>query len=292
MNRRQIIKNTLFISPILIGFNTSLFSKIFQENEGNNLFDILINKAEKHNWYKYNFNELIITVAKNFIGIPYISGTLDNENFETCVINLNGLDCVTFFENSLALARIIKKRKFTYQDFLDEVEFTRYRDGKLDGYTSRLHYTSEWIINNIKKNVVIDKTELIGGQEFHPNVFFMSKYPEKYKQLKNNPDLVVKIKKIEDEINVKTLYYLPTNEILNNDELIESGDILALVTTISGLDYSHTGIAYRDENNDLRFFHASSLKKEVLIDINLSNYMLNKKKDIGITVLKAIEPKV
>ena len=291
MTRRNLIKNSIIVGSGFLGLNNKIFANLLIDNNLN-IFDKIINKSEKENWKKLPINELIIKIAKEFIRTPYIGGTLDKNDFEACVINLDGLDCVTFFENSLGFARIIKKEKIKYEDLIDELTFTRYRDGKLGDYTSRLHYTSEWIIDNIKKNVVIDKTELIGGQIFKPNVYFMSKFPEKYNQLKENPDFVKKIKSIEDNINSHSLYYLPTNEISDVEKLIESGDILGLVTNIPGLDYSHTGIAYRDENEELRFFHASSAKKEVLIDINLSNYMQNKKKDIGITVLKAVEVRI
>ena len=291
MTRRNLIKNSILISAGFLGLNNKLLSNIFSDNNLS-IFERIINKSEKFGWQKLSINELIINISKEFIGTHYVGGTLDGNEIEKCVINFQGLDCVTFFENSLVMARIIKKRKLTFNDLIDELTFTRYRNGELGDYSSRLHYTSDWIFDNIKKNVVIDKTELIGGEEFHPNVFFMSKNPDKYNQLKNKPYLVKKIKSIEDNINTKFLYYIPTNQISEQEKLIESGDILALATNIPGLDYSHTGLAYRDENDNLRFFHASSVKKEVLIDINLSEYMNKKKKDIGITVLKPIEPRV
>lgn len=291
MTRRSLIKNSIILSVGFVGLKNALLSNIFTD-DNLNIFDSIINKSEKLGWQKLTINELIIKISKEFIGTPYVGGTLDGNEIEKCVINFGGLDCVTFFENSLAIARIIKKRKLNYDDLIDELTFTRYRSGKLGDYTSRLHYTSDWILDNINKNVVIDKTELIGGDEFQPNVFFMSKYPEKYNQLKYNKNFVVQIKQIEDRINSQNLYFIPTNQINDFVDLIDSGDILGLVTNIPGLDYSHTGLAYRDENNILRFFHASSVKKEVLIDINLADYMKNKKKDIGITILQPIEPRV
>ncbi len=290
MTRRDLIKNSLLMGALYWGWNSKSFANLLISN--NTIFDTIINKSEKFNWSKLPINQLIINIAKEFVGTPYIGGTLDNSTVERCTVNLEGLDCVTFFENSLAIARIIKKNKLTYNDFIRELTYTRYRDGILDGYTSRLHYTSEWIVNNIKKGVVIDKSELIGGLEFHPNVFFMSKYPEKYKQLNGNQSLIEKIKSYEEFINKSTLYYIPNSEIEISESMIDSGDIIAIATNIPGLDYSHTGLAYRDENNSLRFFHASSAKKQVLIDIQLGQYLQSKKKDIGITVFKAIEPKV
>ncbi len=71
--------------------------------------------------------------------------SLEKDGDEQLVINLTGLDCTTFLENSLALARCIKKGTTSFEDYLEELQFIRYRDGVIDGYTSRLHYFSDWI---------------------------------------------------------------------------------------------------------------------------------------------------
>lgn len=66
-------------------------------------------------------------------------------------MNLTGLDCVTFFENVLDMARIFRQGKYEFDDLLAAVTHTRYRGGKLDGYLSRLHYTADWIHDNVAK---------------------------------------------------------------------------------------------------------------------------------------------
>ncbi|UCC41535.1 MAG: DUF1460 domain-containing protein, partial [Candidatus Aminicenantes bacterium] len=70
-------------------------------------------------------------IGKLLIGTKYVGGTLEGEGPEICRIDLTGLDCVTFFENVLCIARIIKKRKTTFDDFKAEVTYTRYRGGML-----------------------------------------------------------------------------------------------------------------------------------------------------------------
>ncbi len=281
MNRRKFIVNST-----LTGFSL-LFPNIIYSNT--NIFDKIKKKKKKLKWYKLPINELIIKVAKNFVGVPYEAHTLEINENEQCVVNLNGLDCVTFYENSLCIARIIKKQLYTFNDLIKEVTFTRYRDGILIDYTSRLHYTSDWINNNIQKKVIKVIGEKYNFPSFKPNVYYMSKNPNKYKQLANNTKFIEEIKKIENEINKLNLYYIPKDNISEYMKYIYNGDILALRTNIEGLDYSHTGLAFKVKDT-VRLFHASTKTGNVLIDVNIEEYLKNKKRDVGITVIRALEP--
>lgn len=281
MNRRKFILNST-----LTGFSL-LFPNIIYSNT--NIFDKIIIDAKKLKWYKLPINELIIKVAKNFVGVPYEAHTLEINENEQCVVNLNGLDCVTFYENSLCIARIIKKQLYTFNDLINEVTFTRYRDGILIDYTSRLHYTSDWINNNIQKKVIKVIGEKYNFPSFKPNVYYMSKNPNKYKQLANNTKFIEEIKKIENEINKLNLYYIPKDNVSEYMKYIYNGDILALRTNIEGLDYSHTGLAFKVKDT-VRLFHASTKTGNVLIDVNIEEYLKNKKRDVGITVIRALEP--
>ena len=162
---------------------------------------------------------------------------------------------------------------------------TRYRDGKIDGYISRLHYTSEWIIDNIKRGNYIDITKNLGGKKFNPEVYFMSKNPKYYKQLRNNGKLIKEIESIENEINTNNLYYIPKNQIKEVEDNIQNGDIICFTTNINGLAYGHLGFAYR-ENNKLKLLHASTNSNKVIIDEELHKYISKVKKHSGITVIR------
>ena len=296
MKRREFLKYTIIVGAFLPFSKFDILSKdakkiIFtSDHESQDKFYEIIKTAKKEQWHKLEINEIIINAAKEFIDIPYQGATLEGEGDESCRINFNGLDCVTFFENSLGIARVIKKKKSDFTDLVDEIVFTRYRNGILGDYTSRLHYTSEWIMNNKIKKTIEDVTSKIGGIKLPINVSFMSANPDKYQQLSNNKLFVKTIKKIEQNINKHKFFYIKTEDIPKYQHLIKTGDILALATGIKGLDYSHTGLAYRDENDELRLFHASSAQKKVIIDKGLYDYMSAKKKDIGITVLRPLNP--
>lgn len=236
-------------------------------------------------------NELMFKIANKFIGTPYVGNTLEGSGGEMCRINFEGLDCVTFYELVLCMARSFKKGDFDISSLVNEVTYVRYRGGVLDGYESRLHYTSDWIYDNVQKNVVTDITKSLGGIKFEPKVGFMSSNPDKYAALKDNPKLVKIIKKFEDEINSRKHYFIPKDEVKAIEYELQNADIIAIVTSIKGLDYSHTGIISKSENSNAHLFHASTNQKKVIIDEPISEYLKKSKSATGISVIRPLEIK-
>ena len=82
-------------------------------------FDTIVGKAKFNNWRDIPIGELTAKVGLEFLGTPYKDRTLEGEP-EMCKINFEGMDCVTFFENSLDLARIIRKDKLEFGNLIDE----------------------------------------------------------------------------------------------------------------------------------------------------------------------------
>ena len=234
-------------------------------------------------------SELIINVAKTQLGIPYQGGTLDTGKIESCVVNYEGLDCVTFVENTLAIANALNNPRISEGNFeqliIKNIENTRYRNGKLVDYISRLHYTGDWIRDNVKRNNIVDITKELGGVKLNQNVNFMSSNPQYYMQLENNQEYINKIKVIEKELNNYPLYYIPKDKI--NPKGIKSGDIICIATNIKGLDYSHLGFAIK-VGSKLKLIHASSNKKKVVIEEDLKAYLNSVKNHKGITILRPI----
>ena len=246
--------------------------------------------AKSQKWADMDYGDLIVKVGEQFLGVPYVGGTLDKGKVETCTVLLDKLDCVTYFETTLAISNlIVSDIDLNIANLEDEVEYTRYRDGTMDGYDSRLHYTSEWILDNVEKGIVKDITEELGGEELEIDVFFMSENSDKYKFLKNNPELTKSISEIEDSINENEFFFIPKDNIAEIENQLQSGDIVAIVTEISGLDYGHIGLINK-KDGVARFMHASLTKKKVIIDKRISEYVSNISKFSGITVLRPIRP--
>jgi hypothetical protein len=235
-------------------------------------------------------NEVIVAMGKTFLGTDYLAHALEVPGEERLVVNMTGLDCVSFYENALVLARCVKMDRTTFEDYKQQLQLIRYRGGLIDGYLSRLHYTTDYFFDNVKKGVWKDMTGEIGGEPYVKTINFMSTHTESYRQLRENPSLVERIKKMETEVSARKKFYIPKDRVRDIQDKIHSGDILGVTTDIDGLDTSHTGIAVR-ENDELRLMHAPIAGSKVQItEKTLADYLAGNKRQTGIIVARALEP--
>ncbi|MBE0570043.1 MAG: DUF1460 domain-containing protein [Ignavibacteriaceae bacterium] len=284
MIRIFIIFSFLFLNCSII------FAQVFSENDveictAKFEFAVDINLSERP------ISDVIVGVGKSFIGTEYLSYGLEKDGDEQLVINLTGLDCTTFLENSLVLARCIKAGKTSFEDYMNELQQIRYRDGVIDQYPSRLHYFSDWIYDNAKKGVVKDVTEEIGGKKIKFKVHFMSTHTDSYKHLKENPDFIPIIEKQEKEISCREYYFIPKAELKSKEDQIQNGDMIAITTTVEGLDIGHIGIAVKMDDGRIHLLHAPTENTKVQITEHpLSDYLMKYKRHSGAIVLRALEP--
>ena len=234
-------------------------------------------------------NELMVLAALSLLNTPYVANTLEGNDEEQLVVNLSKLDCMTFVENCIALSRTAQYPVPDYEYFVRELKKIRYRDGLINGYTSRLHYTSDWINNNAEKNIIEDITYALGGKKFKPNVNYMSTHPNSYPALRKSKQDVEAMAEIENRINQRNNYFfIPRNEINEKASLIKSGDIICFTTGLPGLDISHLGIAYWHKGQ-LSFIHASTKAKKVIINPEtLADYCQLNKNNTGIIILRTL----
>jgi len=233
-----------------------------------------------------DFGKTLVAIGKTFKGIPYVAKTLEIGKTESLVINLQGLDCTTFVENVLAFGTLLKDGKADFDSFTETLETIRYKDGKLDGYSSRLHYFSEWIANNENKGLLKDITAEIGGVEITKKIDFMSTHRDLYPFLSDDQNFE-KIKASEEYLNNKVICFLPQDQIAADEDLIETGDIIALTTSVKGLDITHTGIATREKDGRIYLLHASTTSKKVEISkLPLVDYLKKIKNNTGIMVAR------
>lgn len=237
---------------------------------------------------KPDFGQTIVAVGKTFLKTPYVAKTLEIGETETLVVNLQGLDCTTFVENVLAFSLMLKEDKTSFGDFTSNLETIRYKDGNLDGYASRLHYFSEWIANNAEKGLLQDITGEIGGSEITKDINFMSEHRDLYPFLADDTNFE-KIKASEKYLNSQPICVLTQDRIAKNEHLIQSGDIIALATSINGLDVTHTGIATREAGGRIHLLHASTGSMEVEVSEKpLAEYLKNIKGNTGIMVARPL----
>jgi len=236
-------------------------------------------------------------IGLSFVDTPYAPGTLELAGDEAVVVNLEEMDCVTFVENVLALALFIREAEpgilqsdqemhDLYRQILTRI---RYRDGRVDGYSSRLHYFSDWILDNEGKGMVREITEELGGIEDDRVVDFMSSHREAYRQLAD-PGVLRSIREREQYLNGLERFRIPEGKIADRAGRIRDGDIIAVTSTVDGLDVAHTGLAVWREGA-LRLLHAPLVGEAVQVsELPLADRVLRLETQDGIRVVRAVDP--
>ena len=229
--------------------------------------------------------------AKKMLGVPYVAGTLDGNEEEQLVVLVDSLDCTTFVETVLAFCIADKRGERDYEGFKKALTQIRYRDGILNGYTSRLHYFSDWICNNEQMGFVKECTsETACSQPKELWLDFMTTHVDSYLPMKKNPELVKEMASHEKNWQGTVVSYIPKEKLNLPPEglKIKDGDVLALVTNIKGLDVVHVGFAFW-KDNQLHLLHASSSAKKVIEDPKTQyESSKNTKAHIGVRAIRFV----
>lgn len=240
--------------------------------------------------------EAVAEIGRSFVGTAYVPRTLEVDGPERVVVNLRGLDCVTFVENAFALARFMRaggigrlanrpEAEVAYAGLLAEI---RYRGGALDGYTSRLHYFSEWVADNARRGLVTDVTGDLGGERDGEPIDFMSTHPDAYRQLAD-PANLARVREDEARLNAVGRTFIPEDRIAMVAERIHDGDIIAATSTVAGLDVAHTGLALWVDGT-LHLLHAPLVGDSVEIStVSLAERILGIEGQDGIIVARPVE---
>ncbi len=287
------MKNAIFIS-ISFALLVSCSSGSKADAEKNNIIYQPEDKQILEEVFELFENEknepigtLIIKVGMFFTGTPYVAHTLETEP-EQLVVNLREMDCTTFAEYCLAIARTIKRGKPSFENFAEELKDVRYRNGKIDGYPSRLHYFSDWISNNDKMGIVKDVSKEIAETPYSNQVNFMSKHPAAYEQLNDSAELVKEIARQEKEISARDYYYIPEDKVAEVEDQLKDGDIAGITTEIDGLDIAHVVILMH-KGGRIHILHGSSAANKVVVsDDTLEEYLKNSKSGTGIMVARPL----
>ncbi len=231
--------------------------------------------------------DLIVEIGLSFLGTPYVVASLENGMEEKMVINLRELDCTTFAENCLAIARVVKSGKTDFASFVAELERIRYRDGIRNKYPSRLHYFSEWISNNSQKGI-IDETPNQSGVKSDKTINYMSTHPSSYPVLKEHPEIIPEIALQEAGLTKKGFMYFPKNNLPNLYSHLSHGDIIALTSSIDGVDVNHVGIILK-KGSEFYLLHAPLSGKKVLVsDGPIADFLKPESKNNGIIIARPV----
>ena len=214
--------------------------------------------------------ELMVRAAGMFYGTPYKGGTLETVP-EVLTVNLHETDCILLVETCTAMTLLLKNCTDggppSFEDFCAMLRTLRYRDGITDGYPSRMHYTSEWLLQAQDNGFLKEVTAELGGIPLNQVFSFMSSHRDNYPRLREDDGALGLIRRAEERLDTAAAYfYIPSEKIPEIEGNILNGDIICFVSTVSGLDITHTGIACREEDGSLHFIHASMKEGKVVLE--------------------------
>lgn len=235
---------------------------------------------------------LTLFYARQLMNLPYVGQTLEiKDKAEHLAINLHALDCTTLVENVCALALTTGHGSKCWQGFLYWLQRLRYDGGKIDGYSSRNHYFSQWIQSGTKLGLV--REVVPPGSISVPmklDLTYMSSHPESYPLLKVSMEERKLIREMEKRASGATIHYIPKERVGDSKKVlncIHDGDILAITTSKKGLDVSHVGLAVWGEDGKLHLLNASSIHKKVVLEpMTLYDYMQKHPTQTGIRVIR------
>ncbi len=282
---RQVCRKSRLVGGELHKFLKHEGGTLNRQGRDQRIFEKLIRFLERKKTLAKFPAQLLLEIGKFFLGAPYRTDTLETESAEHLVVNLREYDCVTFLETAIALVCLIKSREKSFKAFGNSLRKIRYRQGRLQGYSSRLHYFSDWIHDNQNKGIIRDVTAEIGGRPLRKVVNFMTTHLNLYPPLKNVVNLR-RMKSVETAISRRSLFFIPKKGLRRLEDRILDGDLIAITTDIKGLDIQHVGFAARVRNR-IHLLHASSFEGQVALSKKtLYQYLIQSRTRSGIIVAR------
>jgi Protein of unknown function (DUF1460) len=241
---------------------------------------------------KSKFSDDIVTIGRSFLGTPYVGHTLEGKSVEQLVINLRQLDCLTFVENTFAICLANhqqnhenESKEAKFELFSQKIQEIRYRNGEIDGYGSRLHYFTEWLLQQERAGHLRLISDELGGVSLHKKISFMSKHPLSYVGLSDTFALNL-VKNAESMLSQQTFSYLPKAAVRGIENEIEDGDLIVFMATKEGLDVTHEGFAVREKGRVYVLHASSEFGKVVFSKWPLADYLARNNGQSGIMVAR------
>lgn len=232
-------------------------------------------------------------IGRMFLDTPYVAHTLevDSGQPEVLTVNIDELDCTTFVETVAAMALTVGEGRSSWRDFVHNLERIRYRGGNLNGYSSRLHYIADWIVDNTYRGNMKDAAPLFPRPSYiTKTINFMSANRDRYTALADSVQFE-KIRRIEDGYRNHRFPYIKTIDLSRKEtkSAFKTGDIVALNTNLKNLDVTHLGIVVIVNGEPYLMHASSSLGKVVITTVPLDEFMRRNRNLTGLRVFRLMD---
>lgn len=243
------------------------------------------------------------TISQRFLNQPYENNALGEgpgTRYDTYPLyRVDAFDCETYVDTVVALALAPEFKHFTQC-----IKQIRYADGNVS-FMTRNHFASlDWNLNNQRTGLLKDITTTLTNQKGEPAALFAETLINKPAWYQKLPADRIRLPHASPEKQAKRLTalrqegkkfkaehvstpYIPLTALFNAEgepnldlfDQIPNGAIIEIVRpnwdlvkqTGTHLNISHMGFVFR-KNGELRFRHASLLKKQVS-DMSLIQYL-------------------
>lgn len=240
----------------------------------------------------YSYDRVFERFVDQFQGTPYgaaTAGMLRGFKEGKTLVNFESMDCVTFIENFLATAltcRQIDRMGAEPSDsrilelFLLNLEQVRYYGGQNCTWEDRIYYFTH-ALEELEAQGLLQDVGATAGQPFSKRINYLSLNKNKYPGITDWK----RISAYEKRLSEASLNWFPLDRIDRYAAVARTGDVIALATDVKGLDVSHCGLVHVDEGS-LYFTHASSIKKKVVYQQDLFDYLSKRTSITGIFVYR------
>lgn len=211
--------------------------------------------------------ERIASISAEFLGIPYKKNSLigDPDSPEVFVIDLGGIDCLTFLEYIEAM-----RRSGSFEEFKANLRDVRYASGVVS-YTCRHHFFTDWI--KAQADYVQDVTLSVGQAH--------ARLARKCLNRKDSGEPHVPGIHCFD----RSFHYIPGDFLAGvSMQGLRTGDYVGIYADEEGLDVTHTGIVINAEGQCLMRHASSAASRMRVVDENLMEYARSRP---GIVILRA-----
>ena len=223
-----------------------------------------------------DYSSRVVKVAEASVETPYVGDPLgegpDGAIDKDPLMDLGHVDCVTFVEQTLALAA-----SDSYSKAFDTLQRIRYKDGTISFETRNHFMVADWIANNrfcrdVCKDVGVT-TDTVTRTMGRTHFFETKKLPELAKSAHNE---------------TLTLTYIPSREAERAAASLPSPALILLTGKVDWLFTLHCGLFVRDKDGRGLLYNASSTRKQVVADDFLT--VLQSDRYIGFTAYALDSP--
>jgi len=205
----------------------------------------------------YDYDRFFARFTERFRGMPYGAG--DNASLRgyqegQTLVNFETMDCVTFIENFVALARAVRQWRAAPAAFpTEEARFrllvhhlnqVRYYNGDNCTWDDRIYYFTH-ALEELEAQGLVRNIADLTGEPFRKTINYLSSNKKKYPGIHDWG----RIGYIERKLSRRRIQYYPLAHIDRYAPLARTGDIVALATSVAGLDVSHCGFIHVEDGD-------------------------------------------